>query len=237
MSVAEVALRPYAEPAIYNHSGENVAHYESALETLDRLSCGVPTGDITDIVGVLSGIKPAAMVEHRPQLIEVAEKFDLSVKFFKYESEPVGGMTISRDPYLAAELAELFQNGWEADDRCRRIGTLLGYPRSATDYYIRRRHTIGKEDELPMILPESIMGTVRKEFCQFNLSPEHWREEIDGYAMPLEKAVRDLTPETFRKMEERVEMRKMTGSALGTMGVRVVSVSEDVRHQVGERAA
>jgi hypothetical protein len=237
MSVAEVTLRPYGESAELTWSGEDETDYMLGLENLDRLSCSVPTGDITDIVGVLDRIKPAAMVSYRPELPGALEGLNLSVSLFGYDTGSIDRMTVSKDPHLANELAELFQNGYEADDRCRRIGMLLGYPKSAIDYYLRRRFTIESQGELPMIIPEAIRGTIYKEFCQFNLSLEHWREEIEQYAIPLEKAVRNLTPETYSKICERFQMRKTAGSALGIMGVRIMLVSEDSALQAATRAA
>jgi hypothetical protein len=140
-------------------------------------------------------------------------------------------MTISKSPLLAQELIYWFVEADNSDDRFRQIGKLLGYPASATDYYLRRRATF-KEDTsepLPMIIPEAIKGTIHEEFCQFILSPEYWREEVEGYVMPLEKAAKELVPNTYRKMDRTVKRQKLTKKVLAMLRVGESQRADDMK--------
>ncbi len=206
---------------------ESSVYYELALNKLDRLSGRLDPGHITDIVGVLADIKPGSMVKYDPELLNATTDLNLSFCWFGYDPGSIDRVAISKDPYIAEELAGLFEDGWRDNDRCRKIGKLLGYPATATDYYLRRRETLEKGCELPMILPKMIEGTVRKAFCQFNLSPEHWPEEVETYVLPLERAVRDLTPETFRIIKEGVNRHRFSGAVLSIVESQTAQLLDD----------
>lgn len=98
-------------------------------------------------------------------------------------------------------------------ERHKIIGRLLGYPESATDYFLRRFDTIGAPDELPMIIPDWIDGTVDEQLHSFILSPEHYQEEMAAYIDPLHDAVRTHGPETYRGLEMRARAARRQKSA------------------------
>jgi hypothetical protein len=221
MSFSDVELsRQSVWPGQWSQTREYGSEYELAMDRLDWFYDGIRLGDTVDIVGVLADVKPASVVSYNPELLDVLWKLDLSTCPFGYEPGLVERMTVSKDQHLAEELADLFVNNYDGEDRNREIGTLLGYPASATEYFVKRRLTLEKDSELPMVIPADLTGTVRKEFCQFNLSPENWREEVEKYAVPLEEAVRNLTPETYRRIERGVKGQKIARNVITPFGIR-----------------
>jgi hypothetical protein len=212
-----------------HHARERRTDYEIALDKLDRLSGSINPADIIDTVGVLADIKPASIIDYSPDLLDVLDKLGLSYCELGRCPEAIDDLTLSKDPRISVELATILTDEEASDDKFRRIGTLLGYPESAIEYFIRRSTSIDKDDpdeELPAIIPKAFDGTVHDEFCQFILSPEHWREEVEAYALPLEAAVRDMAPKTFRRIDRAVKTRKVVGSVLGIVGIKQPSFSD-----------
>lgn len=162
--------------------------------------------EVTDLIGVLYGIKPTAFLDFVPFRDDQASIYETIGKLgiiavtvpitpCSSESELV---IVSYDAILAHEAAAaaLRQCGRDDDDADRRLGRLLGYPATATEYYLKRRATIGTPHELPTC------GTthINRHFAQFVLSPDNLEEEMRQYAHPLARAVKRAAPETYRRV-------------------------------------
>jgi hypothetical protein len=154
-----------------------------------------------DLVGVIAGLKPVAFLhtqEINPALVSAV---GLNWELIEY-----GMFAASRDEHLSLELKEVFlshrnNEGNLTDDGHRIIGKLLGYPESATDYFVDRLPTVFTPVELPMVKSRALEGTSTDFFHQFVLSPGNHQSEIDDYIKPLETAVRELTPNTYKYIE------------------------------------
>lgn len=177
---------------------------KKALQELDALSekfGKYVTHDITVIVGVLAGIKPVAMTESNDDDREVGVDLleRLGLKYSSWEDKGLRYVSYRQD--LADRMAELHRVVWgkngEYPDENREIGRLLGYPETATEYFLRRLLTLTTDSPLPVVTPEEIDGTVSDDFCEFILSPDNYREEIETYVYPLEAANREYAPKTY----------------------------------------
>lgn len=164
--------------------------------------------DTVDVVGVLRGIKPGSLIEDANNMEDYVRKLGLSCE----KIEGKGMMTIAWNDELAKYLADDLSASWgeilnETPEGNRKIGKLLGYPETATEYYIDRLASFEdpSREDLPMILPEEFDGTVREYFHQFVLSPDNWREETENYIIPLEEATRELAPRSYKQIEQEVE--------------------------------
>lgn len=219
MSAFELALhKPKDLSDEIGSADERGVDFEKALVGLDQLSDHINISDIVNIVGVEVDIKPSTIVAYKPDLLDAIDDLGLATCLFGYDPDDIDKITVSKNQELAYELAYLFRDKTDLEEDHRRIGELLGYPKTATDYYLERRLTLDRafDERLPIIKPAG----VKSVFCQFNLSPERWRDEVDEYAAPLESAARGLIPVTFLKIEElarkneRARRRKIARGAI-----------------------
>lgn len=175
------------------------------------------TSDVTDIMGVVAGVKPSTLIRESDQTVLFAREFGLA----HYEVPDRNLMTISRSEDLARALAGAFSDFWAgADDTAtnQKIGKMLGYPETSTEYFIRRSPTIDMpiDEQLPIIEPVELANTVRQHFHQLILSPDHWREELEVYVIPLEAAVREFAPLTYKQLERHARKTRVA-AALGRL--------------------
>lgn len=163
--------------------------------------------DVIDLVGVVAGVKPAAIIQ--PYTIgdieAVAKDLHISCRVIDEISE----FAVSRYPELSNELARMYtatQNGGRLTESAHRaIGELLGYPKTATDYFIARADTLDTSDELPMVVPRPFIDTVDGYFHSFVLSPDHYKEEVEAYCRPLQAATKEWMPDTYKYLERAIQ--------------------------------
>lgn len=203
---------------------------KQALATIDSESTALGhVQGTTELVGVIAGIKPAALI----RIEEIADPTLIEKVGLSYVLMDSDHFAVSRDMQLSLQLQDDFDNqrdleGYLTDEGHRRIGKLLGYPETATDYFIDRSSTIHTDAELPMVLPKSLKGTTTDYFHQFILSPNNYQKEIDEHVKPLEIAVKTLTPLTYKMIEEltnrehrmenrRKSLTKKVGAHLGNL--------------------
>jgi hypothetical protein len=158
---------------------------------------------ISELVGVLAGLKPSALMRNDWIHTEDIESVGLN-----YNVLGEHHFAVSRDSEISDNLSEVFEkarddDGMLSDDGHRQIGKLLGYPESSTDYFIKRGPTVFTPDELPMVKSRKLQGTASDFFHQFILSPDHYEEEIENYILPLVAAVKSLAPNTYLFVEEQ----------------------------------
>lgn len=182
---------------------------ELPIYELDMLPKSEYTATIIEIVGVLSDIKPVTIIEETDQrVVGLLQGLGL-----KWDSVTGDNLVIaSKDERSLGEM-KYWVDGPEAgsDKGHQEIGKLLGYPETATDYFIKRLPTMDLEptEQLPMILPVSLEGTVSGLLHHFVLSPDNWQQEIDNYIVPLERAVHDYTPRTYHALERLARRQKV----------------------------
>ena len=166
-----------------------------------------------DIIGVLVGLKPAMVgyfdfdeYHNFPveEFIELLEKINLKVLFFKRsriglnDSKWEEQIYISSSFELAVKTHNAFEELWNTMDdhgqifdfqkwtnATREIGRLLGYPETATEYFISHRNT--NDENRRKIL-------ARNRY--YLHSPEHEEEEYQSYDFKLNQAVAELAPKT-----------------------------------------
>lgn len=195
-------------PLLSSEQVEMLAHLDASAAKEKEIDWRAV--DMLDIVGVVAGIKPSAFLNmDGPDAEKIMTKLGLA-----WHQTIGGGMAISRFDTLADALAARFEHLWDGigdrDTMHREIGKLLGYPATATEYFIKRSATIDNpiDEQLPMILPEELEGTVRGSFHQFVLSPEAWRDELESHVVPIEAAVKELAPLTYEAFEREVNRER-----------------------------
>lgn len=112
----------------------------------------------------------------------------------------------SKDPQLIQEFQNI-QNQYrnaspaERDAITRRQGQLLGYPPTATEYFIAHSHAREKDPDLPLI-----DGGIGSKFsrCEYVHSPEHAEEEYVSYEKPLYAALRQYLPESSTLLDQQI---------------------------------
>ncbi len=183
---------------------------KEALRSLDesRMSRMKASG-ITDVVGVIAGIKPVAFLHD-------GEVDSQSVAALGLNCEPManGLYAASRDEHLSRELRDVWmakiEDSEDPRDSERAMGKLLGYPETATEYFIERSPTVFTSEELPVIASHAIDDTTSTFFNQLILSPDHYHQEIDQYVIPLEIAVRELAPHTYEFIEKATRRERVS---------------------------
>ncbi len=169
------------------------------LDTLSEEGRDIRPEDAIEVVGVIAGIKPAAYINYAE-----GRAGDCIAQLGMWQCSAGGAeLCVSRNLALANELAVRFKNVRKGTpDQVRQteraIGKLLGYPSTSTDYYIDFR----EDGQLPIVLPAAVRDTVLMGFARLILSPEHWREELEAYAIPLAEATRNLAPRTYGLFEK-----------------------------------
>ena len=175
----------------------------TALADLDNLSDlygKYIVHDIIMVVGVLIGLKPVAMIgnnsENRDIDAELISDLGLRTAFWSEKNLTY----VSFDQILANRMAELHRTVWgentEHLEENREIGQLLGYPKTAVEYFVRRLELFKTGMPLPMLDVEDDEN-ISEYFLEMILSPEHYKAEIAEYCRPLEKAVQQYAPKTY----------------------------------------
>ena len=196
--------------------------FAAAMAQLDAYAATCKsTGEqarIVEIIGVIAGVKPTAYVEAAPigqtegEAIDVVSLFiDLGLHW-RIMSDGLA-MVVARQEVLIDRLIEALEE--EGDMRSeaaeRRIGVLLGYPPTATDYYLRRSATMGTDHQLPMVAGDDV--PFHPVYSGFIISPEHYHEELQAYCQPLEAAVRELAPTLYATLADSYETERAEHAA------------------------
>ena len=212
VTTAERIEKATSEVPLLNESQKEALHL---LDTSTKTR--IQAAETSDLIGVIAGIKPVAFLSNTEVNSELIA--DIGIK-----CEPMtdGLFAASRDDHLNAKLKNTFLYEREEDGRMsfeghRTIGKLLGYPESATEYFIERFDTVFSEDELPVVIPRSTLDTPTEFFHQFILSPNNYQDEINTYIRPLEIAVKELAPHTYKFIEKEYrhqQTRKKMGAYL-----------------------
>jgi hypothetical protein len=158
---------------------------------------------ITELVGVLAGLKPSALMQQN-----WIHTVDIEAVGMSYEVLEDRNFAISRDSVISNYLSEVVQSARHDDEYDpvegdRQLGKLLGYPDTAVEYYVARATTVNTSDELPIVKSRSLQDTTTEFFQQFILSPDHYEQEINEFLLPLQAAVKSLTPNTYLFIEEQ----------------------------------
>ena len=174
---------------------------ESQARALARLDEAVldfvQAGCVMNLVGVLVGLKPAAYLEESDSLIPLLRETGVYTK----KTRRNGGVAVSRTSKQATRLARDIRHTWGKktinESIERRIGEALGYPKTATEYFVARLVVMQLGKDIPLVVPEPSDEIPHESFIQFILSPEYYKEEIAAYAKPLEEATRRYAPHSY----------------------------------------
>ncbi|HEX8390668.1 MAG TPA: hypothetical protein VF597_04565 [Candidatus Saccharimonadales bacterium] len=202
----------------------------AAIDQLDEFGASGDKSKATEtafVVGVLSGVKPSTII-YRDRLGDVSdqgrfddtlEKLDLShVTYMSFGHEI---NIISRHPEIADALVQALDiRAVDSDVAHRRIGQLLGYPETATDYFIERLSTLDTTDELPRV-DKTDLGEL-EHFSQLILSPEHYEDEIAAYVRPLADSVHVLAPKTYELLTGSEKSKQTRRHKIGSAVVKQV---------------
>jgi hypothetical protein len=158
---------------------------------------------ISELVGVLAGLKPSALMRN-----DWINTEDIEAVGLNYNVLGEHHFAVSRDGEISDNLSEVFEtarydDGMLSEDGHRQLGKLLGFPETSTEYFLKRTPTVFTPDELPMVKSRKLQGTASDFFHQFILSPDHYEEEINTYILPLVAAVKSLAPNTYLYVEEQ----------------------------------
>lgn len=188
------------------------------LRELDRevKRFGSAANSNINLVGVISALKPAAILDDRDGLVEKLEAAGLSVR-----ETGNGSVVVAVNSDTSDKLAELLHKKSSENTNSvteYEIGEILGYPRTATEYYIQRKGTVSLPlgEQLPIIQPNMLSGSTLDFFSQIILSPNHWRDELEAYAVPLEQATQTYMPQTYRSIKHAA-WRKKIGASLRSL--------------------
>ena len=178
----------------------------------------VAADDMADIIGVMIGVKPAAIVCHidtkemakiNPNdLVELLDRAGLKALLFMQNYLSMGEMVWCEDVYIshdlktAAKLHQLFEklrssmddigqiyNQKAWEESSREIGLLLGYPATAVEYYITERDIDNKERKELM-----------KRYQFYIHSPKHHEEEYRAYDQKIFQALQDYAPRSAKSL-------------------------------------
>lgn len=165
------------------------------------------------ILGVHLGLKPGALVTLRPEEggMKAFERFEKTLASLKvaYERVPLPKGTepgialyaVSKNPADAAELGHLLaERGPELDHA--RIGTLLGYPETATEAFVRGEN---------LSVPErtALLSVEDAAFIHFMPSKAHWAKEVEANR-PFIESIQRVAPSLYRMAVASEEERRRT---------------------------
>lgn len=199
---------------------ESLQRFDSSLKTVKEAAVAV------SVAGVLSGVKPGALLEELPRTIQSQQIRELGLYYVPIEAlfdwpGEVGPGVIARSSAVADELSQLAVTRMPDTARDARFGELLGFPSTATEYYSRRMSSVGTPWELPMGQGALHDDKIENYFAQLVLSPEHYEDEMKMYVRPLQRSMQALMPHTYAILEKRVNkqqkdsmLRKVAGAAL-----------------------
>lgn len=117
------------------------------------------------------------------------------------------------------------------------IGQLLGYPETATRYFldpIARFNPRGGGQEFDEYRRKSEEGTVSQHFQRLILSPAHYEEELASYSQPLEEATRTLLPNTYRMLERFADKEQVAKSSKERIAKLLRDMGEEALAQLLE---
>lgn len=186
----------------------------------DRLSC---------IMGVLIDVKPACMIDFTKDDVEgmdlnVFEGFlkSLNLEFIyeKTELNPDVEPTFTHTYYISKEkrIATMLQetehelyDHFDTDEPNapiikvihRKIGRLLGYPETATDWFLIRQEKI----DLNEIDDDEIYKDLQNYF-HFIHSRNNAEEEFEEYDQPIHEAMEKYTPLSAKLMKENANGKR-----------------------------
>ena len=176
-----------------------------SLDALDTFGASLDrraliTSDLIDIIGVIAGVKPAAFAEdgHIPQrliddvgllTLQKTYKDNHSINYYSFDNQT--------NETLAEAHGATFGYLASHPDESRIVGELLGYPTTATEYFLRCL-----SGSTPGAAPETgNEDTLHELFEQIIFSPEHLRQEQEAYSQPLENAVREYAPKMYARLK------------------------------------
>lgn len=176
----------------------------TSLKELDQPGQILPASAITNIIGVFTDIKPAAIVEENDLTTSQIHGLGLAHLPFNMRDGQCGNI-VSKDSNLAERLSLLLQSSLHHRTTSGKldmaleyqIGLALGYPKTATTYYLSNAHKGIIHNRRNY---ETKIDIETLAFCTLVLSKRHWRDEIDSYVTPLRQAVREYAPNTYRVM-------------------------------------
>ena len=159
-----------------------------------------------DTVGVVADIKPAALLEGDHATVEALAHIE-GIYSVALDYPDATGKVISKDPDLAKHLQSLLvdsrilcDEGYIPDDQHREIGRILGYPRTATDYFIERAKHRRTHRRYPNEAWLEAVPLFHRHIAGFIFSPNHYPEEIEEYSAKLAEALRAYAPNTYRSL-------------------------------------
>ena len=177
--------------------------FARALVLLDRYGAAcddsAERARVVEVLGVVGGVKSAAYIEVSvpeacPDVSYTLEDLFPALGLQSHSVLNGIALVVARDGETITAFTQALDDARSepAEAAERRIGALLGYPTTATDYYLKRSATMNTSEQLPMIDPDDV--SFHPIYSGFVMSPEHYSEEIEAYCTPLERAVQQLTP-------------------------------------------
>lgn len=158
--------------------------------------------DYADIIGVVAGIKPATVVnldtlvgsslterDAVALLADMGLEVQSHINTFGYRL-----LAVSRHSAINNLLVDSLYIKTRTAQQT--VGRCLGYPTTATEFYIRR--TLESDAGSKPPAPDIPLDPRGGNFTQLILSPEHYEEEIQAYSEPLRRAVEVMAPNTYR---------------------------------------
>lgn len=182
---------------------------------------------LTELIGVYADIKPLATDyvvldtdtsmdsrEHWTASLQDIQKtlqsLGITFTYTEEQNQEDNYSTVSwwatKDPELIKEFQTLQErypsaSPAEQDNITRRQGQLLGYPATATEYFIAHTRTRQADPDLPLI-----SGGVGPKFsrAEYVHSPEHAEAEYASYEEPLYAALRHFHPEAGTLLDQQI---------------------------------
>jgi hypothetical protein len=190
----------------------------AAIKELDRgAKKPLDASAVMDIVGVISGLKPVTLQVRGDVDPGVLRRIGL--KRVRIDRDR---FAVSWQRSLAKEFAEAFSDctkgGMLTKRAHRRIGALLGYPHTATEYFLRRLSTVGTKNELPMVKVKAAQYTVDEWFMQIVLSPDNYTQELELYSYPLKQAMKQLAPHSYALLRRQAFRDRLEHRARALVG-------------------
>lgn len=154
------------------------------------------------IAGVFADVKPAAFCNVRalennyfdPDQFRANLKSLGIYSYFQPEGHSdtydadLGTWYLSKDPQNLKLLQDIREDYSGGDDRERALGKLLGYPETATEYFIKRSHS-----EAPFSPPPQTDYVI----TNYIHDPAHLQAECDAYERPITEALQKYCPQVL----------------------------------------
>ena len=207
----------------------------SSIDALDRLGSSesnpLQACEVASTIGVFTGIKPASLVvdlhigneKKRSEYEEIVSRLGLSMARVPEKNYWI----VSRHQEIIDELSttlDRYHQGNHGDDATEhRIGKLLGYPETATSYFIERWNSMDTPGELPVVDVDLLSDD--EPFVQIVLSPDNYEAELEGYVRPLKRAVKELAPKSYELiMNEHIGAKRTRfgSKVLQRLGVKKI---------------